>query len=132
MRLNAACSRFTASCWLILAAAFFLCAPVAWGQQKNQAQPNMQQSAASLTVNVRLPDGSPIDHSVVVNLYSFTGGFAGIAWMRAGQAEFGTLPVGRYTVEVIAPGYQKLTQQVEVSFGGQHELVYVTLVPASH
>jgi tetratricopeptide (TPR) repeat protein len=91
----------------------------------------MQQSAASLTVNVRLPDGSPIDHSVVVNLYSFTGGFAGIASMRAGQAEFGTLPVGRYTVEVIAPGYQKLTQQVEVSFGGQHELVYVTLVPES-
>jgi thioredoxin-like negative regulator of GroEL len=124
-------SRFAASFLPALVASFFLCAPLTLGQQKSQGQQNMQQFAGSLTVSVRLPDGSPFDRSVLVNLYSFTGGSAGIGSMRAGQAEFGTLPIGRYTLEVIAPGYEKLTQPVEVSFGGQHEQVYITLTPES-
>jgi tetratricopeptide (TPR) repeat protein len=125
----AAGSRFAASFLPAVVASFFLCAPPTLGQQKGQGQQNMQQSAGSLTVRVRLPDGSPFDRSAVVNLYAFTGGSAGIGSNRSGETEFGNVPVGRYTLEVIAPGYQKLTQQVEVSFGGQHEQVYVTLTP---
>jgi hypothetical protein len=122
--MNAACGFLP-----VLALSFFLSTPLTWGQQKSQGQQSMQQSTGSLTVQVQLQDGSPFDRSVVVNLYAFTGGSAGTGSMRSGQAEFGNVPVGRYTLEVIAPGYQKLTQQVEVLFGGQHEQLYVTLTP---
>jgi thioredoxin-like negative regulator of GroEL len=127
--MNAACSRLEASFFPVLAFSFFLFTPLTWGQQKSQGQQSMQQSTGNLTVRVQLPDGSPFDRSLVVNLYAFTGGSAGIGSMRGGQAEFGNLPVGRYTLEVIAPGYQKLTQQVEVLFGGQREQVFVALTP---
>jgi Carboxypeptidase regulatory-like domain len=66
---------------------------------------------------------------VVVNLYAFTGAFAGTASNRGGHAEFSNIPVGRYTLEVIAAGYQKLTQSLDVSMAGQHEQVDVTLTP---
>ena len=126
----------TAACWRcaknflpVLAASVFLSAAPAWSQQKSQGQQGMQVSTGTLTVRVRKPDGSFFDNSVIVNLYAFTGGSAGIGSNRSGQTEFSNVPVGRYTVEVIAAGYQKLTQPVEILFGGQHEQVYVTLTP---
>jgi Flp pilus assembly protein TadD len=125
----AACRRFAASFLLVLLASLVLCASHTFGQQKGQGQQNMQSSAGSLTVRVRRPDGASFDSGVLVNLYAFTGGSAGIGSNRSGQTEFGSVPVGRYTLEVIAAGYQKSTQTVEISFGGQHEQVYVTLTP---
>jgi Tetratricopeptide repeat len=129
--MTAACSRSAASFVLVLFASLVLCAPHTFGQQKGQGQQNMQSSAGSLTVRVRKPDGSSFDNSMLVNLYAFTGESAGIGSNRSGQTEFGTVPVGRYTLEVIASGYQKLTQPVEISFAGQHEQVYVTLTAES-
>jgi len=106
----------TAACWRcaknflpVLAASVFLSAAPAWSQQKSQGQQGMQVSTGTLTVRVRKPDGSFFDNSVIVNLYAFTGGSAGIGSNRSGQTEFSNVPVGRYTVEVIAAGYQKLT-----------------------
>jgi tetratricopeptide (TPR) repeat protein len=125
--MTAACRRCATSLLTVLAAAVFLCTVPALGQQKGQQ--TMPPSTASLTVRVRKPDGSSFDAGAVVNLYAFTGESAGIGSNRSGQTEFSGMPVGRYNLEVIAAGYQKLTQPVEISFAGQHEQVYVTLTP---
>ncbi len=127
--MTAACRRCATSFLPVIATAVFLCTVPAWGQQKGQGQQIMQLSNGSLTVRVRKPDGSFMDANVIVNLYAFTGGSAGIGSNRSGQVEFSSVPVGSYTLEVIAAGYQKLTQSVEISIGGQHEQVYVTLTP---
>lgn len=126
--MTAACSRCAASFLCVAAVWCFLSAPPALGQLSQQS---MQQSRGTITVSVRLPDGSPVDRSLMVNLYTFTGASAGMGSMRSGQAEFVNLPLGGYTLEVIAPGYQKLTQPVEVTTGGQREQVFVTLTPES-
>jgi hypothetical protein len=127
--MTAACRRCATSFLPVLVASVFLYAAPAWAQQKGQGQQIMQLGNGSLTVRVRKPDGAFFDTSVIVNLYAFTGGSAGIGSNRSGQTEFSSVAVGRYTLEVIAAGYQKLTQTVEISFGGQHEQVYVTLTP---
>jgi tetratricopeptide (TPR) repeat protein len=130
--MTAARGRFTASLLPLAGVLCFLYAPPILGQQRGvSSQPNLQPTSATVSVSVRAQDGSPFDRSVLVNLYSFSGAAVGIGKTGAGQTEFGNLAVGRYTLEVIAPGYQKLTQSVEVSFGGQHEVVYVTLTPES-
>jgi tetratricopeptide (TPR) repeat protein len=134
MGMIAACNRFAAS-FLPVAVSFFLCTPLASAQLKGQSQQGMPQglpqSNSSLSVNVRLPDGSTLDRGVVINLYSFTGGFTGMGSNRGGHTEFSNIPVGRYTLEVVAAGYQKLTQSVDISIAGEHEQVDVTLTPES-
>jgi tetratricopeptide (TPR) repeat protein len=127
--MTAARKRCAKSFLPVLAASLFFYAAPARAQQKGQGQQPMQQSTGTLTVSVRSPDGAPLEGNAVVNLYAFTGGSAGIGSNRSGQTEFDNVPIGRYTLEVIAPGYQKLTQPVELSIGGQREQVYVTLVP---
>jgi hypothetical protein len=128
--MTAACSRCAASFLYIAAVSCLLLTPLALGQQKaGQSPQGIQQSTGTITVSVRLQDGSPFDRSLLVNLYTFTGASAGMGGMRGGQAVFANLPLGRYTLEVIAPGYEKLSQPVEITMGGQHEQVFVTLTP---
>jgi tetratricopeptide (TPR) repeat protein len=106
--------------------------PSAKGQQPTVQGPQMvEQKRSSLTVDVRQPDGAPLDMNAVINLYDFRGISAGIGALRAGRAEFKNLVLGRYTVEVIVPGYQKLTEPVEIAIPGQNEVVFVTLTPES-
>jgi tetratricopeptide (TPR) repeat protein len=86
---------------------------------------------STLVVTVRLPDGSPFDMPAVVNLYAFTGGLAGLGTYRTGTAEFDHLAPGSYTLEVIAAGYEKLTEPVQIMTAGERQQVQVTLVAES-
>lgn len=95
------------------------------GQQEQQQSPDRP---STLFVSVRLPDGSPYDLPAIVNLYSFSGSPVGIGIFRAGTAEFDRLAPGSYTVEVVAVGYQKLTEAVQIITGGERQQVQVTLV----
>jgi tetratricopeptide (TPR) repeat protein len=83
---------------------------------------------STLFVNVRLPDGSPYDLPAIINLYSFSGSPVGIGTFRAGTAEFDHLAPGNYTIEVIAAGYQKLTEEVQILTAGERQQIQVTLV----
>jgi tetratricopeptide (TPR) repeat protein len=125
--------RFAASFLPCAGVLCFLFTPLVLGQQRSApSQPSMLPTTGTLAISVRMPDGSPFDRSLVVNLYAFSGAAVGIGRPAGGaQTEFGNLSPGRYTLEVIAPGYQKFTQSVDLSFGGQRELVYVTLTPES-
>ena len=97
------------------------------GQQEQQQQQNPDRPS-TLFVSVRLPDGSPYDLTAIVNLYSFSGSPVGIGTFRAGTAEFDRLAPGSYTVEVVAVGYQKLTEPVQIITGGERQQLQVTLV----
>jgi tetratricopeptide (TPR) repeat protein len=44
---------------------------------------------------------------------------------------FSGLPTGRYTIEIVAPGFEKLIQAVDLQIPGQHEQLSVTLTPES-
>jgi tetratricopeptide (TPR) repeat protein len=93
-----------------------------------QQQPQDLDRPSTVFVNVRLPDGSPYDLPAIVNLYNFSGSPVGIGAFRAGIAEFDRVMPGNYTIEVVAAGYQKLTEPVEVVSGGTRQQVEVTLV----
>jgi tetratricopeptide (TPR) repeat protein len=86
----------------------------------------------SILVHVRLPDGSSLDRGAIVNLFTLTGASVGIGQMQGGQVDFEGIPEGRYTLEVVAPGYQKDTEQVELTIKGERVQVYATLRPESN
>jgi len=50
---------------------------------------------------------------------------------QAGRASFDNVASGRYTVQVVAPGYVKAVEDVDVLGSGGSELVYVTMKPES-
>jgi Flp pilus assembly protein TadD len=86
----------------------------------------------SILVHVRLPDGSSLDRGAIVNLFTLTGASVGIGQMQGGQVDFEGIPEGRYTLEVVAPGYQRDTEQVELTIKGERIQVYATLRPESN
>jgi tetratricopeptide (TPR) repeat protein len=122
VRLN----RFTL--YLLLAAAFHI--PIASSHQANQ-QEHSQERPSSLVVAVRTLDGSPLDTPAVVNLYTFSGTSAGIGTFRAGTAEFTNLYPASYTLEIIAAGYERLTQNVQIMTSGGRQELYISLTPES-
>jgi len=102
------------------------------GQQPTVQVPQMvEQKRSSLTVDVRQPDGTPLNLVAIVNLYDFGHISVGFGSVKGGRAEFHGLPFGSYTVEVIAPGYQKLTETVDIQISGQDQRVMVMLTPES-
>src|ERR1700738_2975067 len=125
VRLN----RFTVPLFL-LAAAGLMCNPLAFSQQANQ-HAQSQERPSSLVVSVRMPDGSPLDTPAVVNLYTFSGAPAGIGVFRSGTAEFTNLAPASYKLEIVAAGYQHLTEKVEIYTSGEHQQISVFLTPES-
>ena len=99
------------------------------GEQRTLQQEiqGIQDKAATITVNVRLPDHSPVDHGIIVKLRTFDGVSLGAGSMRGSLVDFSNLPVGRYTVEVIAAGYQRATEDVEITVAGQRIMADVVL-----
>lgn len=106
-----------------------LCAPACvLGQQPNgqqQQQQTMPERPSSVVVSVRQPDGSPMEHPAVVNLYAFSGAVAAIGVYRSGTAEFNNLSPGNYTLEIVSAGYEKLTEPVSILASG--ERVHLTV-----
>jgi tetratricopeptide (TPR) repeat protein len=89
------------------------------------------QFAGSIVVHVTVSDGSPLDRRVVVSLFTSGGGSVGIGQMKGGQVHFEGIAEGRYSLEVIAAGYQKVTEDVAVTVKGERVQVYVTMKPES-
>jgi tetratricopeptide (TPR) repeat protein len=89
------------------------------------------QFAGSIVVHVRLSDGASLERGVVVNLFTFAGASLGVGQMRGGEVDFEEIPEGRYSVEVIGAGYQRLTEEVAVTVKGERVQVYVTMKPES-
>jgi tetratricopeptide (TPR) repeat protein len=112
---------------VLLAASNTWFAPVASSQQPNQMQ--SPERPASLVVSVRMPDGSPLDTPAVVNLNTFSGTSAGIGVFRSGTAEFTNLAPASYTLEIIAAGYQRVSESVQILNWGARTQLSITLVP---
>jgi tetratricopeptide (TPR) repeat protein len=72
-----------------------------------------------------------LELDALINLHTWAGPSAGIEAIREGRAVFANLPVGQYAIEVIAPGYQKSTEQVNIAIPGADEIVFITLTPES-
>jgi tetratricopeptide (TPR) repeat protein len=106
---------------VILAALCLLNAPVARCQAR--------EKTGGIVVRVELPDRSPIAEGASVNLYNFSGAPVGTTTTVGGRAGFENLPKASYSLEVIAPGYERFTQSVEISTNGDQQFVYATLTP---
>jgi Tfp pilus assembly protein PilF len=92
-----------------------------------QQSQGMQDRLGTITVNVRAADHPPVEQGVIVNLRAFDGASLRAGSMRGGLVDFSNLQVGRYTVEVIAVGYEKTTEDVEISVAGQRTVANVVL-----
>jgi tetratricopeptide (TPR) repeat protein len=96
------------------------------------ARAQLVQRLCTVTVSVRAADGSPSDIQATVNLYYFASGSAlYTASARAGQITFTNLSPARYTIEVVAPGYQTVTQPLDLQVGGESAQVIIDLTPQS-
>ena len=117
-------------CILLAAGAGF---PFASSACKGKSNQQMQgpERPASLVVSVRMPDGSPLDTPAVVNLNTFSGGSAGIGVFRSGTAEFTNLTPASYTLEIIAAGYQRVTENVQILNWGERQQLSISLTPES-
>src|SRR5258708_14480513 len=105
-------NRFTLRLLLLGATGFLYVLPAS-ARQANQQLQNPDRPN-TLVVNVRMPDGSPLDTPAVLNLYPFSGTSPGIGLFRSATAEFTSLPPASYTLQIIAAGYQRLTQTVQI------------------
>jgi tetratricopeptide (TPR) repeat protein len=112
---------------LFLAVGGFLYTALAFPQ--TSPRPQLPERPSILVVSVRIPDGSPLDSPAVVNLYTISGAAAAIGVFRSGTAEFANLGPASYTLEIVAVGYQRFTQNVEISTSGERQQLSVTLTP---
>ena len=120
-------SRFTLRL-LLFAAIGITCNPLVFSHQTDQ-QAQRPEKPSSLVVSVRMPDGSPLDIPAVVNLYTFSGAPAGLGVFRSGTADFTNLSPASYTLEIVAAGYQRLTQNVQIFGSGERQQISVSLTP---
>jgi Tfp pilus assembly protein PilF len=99
------------------------------GRPGQQSQNPDAPLSGGITIRVQLPDKSPYDNAVV-NLNSFSGGLIGTQMtIGRGEANFQGLASSRYTFEVIAPGFETVSESVEIRSNGDHELITVVLKP---
>jgi tetratricopeptide (TPR) repeat protein len=119
----------TALCCLL---ACLLIAPATFAQSGRPGQQSQNPDAplsSGITIRVQLPDKSPYDNAVV-NLSSSSRGQIGTQMtIGRGEANFQGLASSRYTVEVIAPGFETVNESVEIRSNGDHELVTIVLKP---
>jgi tetratricopeptide (TPR) repeat protein len=104
-----------------------LCAILAVLCLLNASAARCQEKTGGIVVRVQLPDRSPIGEGASVNLYNFSGAPVGTTTTVGGRAGFENLPKASYSLEVIAPGYERFTQSVEISTNGDQQFVYATL-----
>ena len=83
----------------------------------------------SLTVYVREPDGSPLAQLAVVTVSMMTNQYLMQLTAQAGSATFDGMQPGRYTVEVMVPGYEKAREDLE--FDGTKAIVNISVKASS-
>src|SRR6266478_2351142 len=84
-----------------------------------------------LDVYVRDVDGGPISQMALVTVTKMSNQYWRQITAQAGRASFDNVASGRYTVQVVAPGYVKAVEDVDVIGSGGSELIYVTMKPES-
>src|SRR6266403_5899487 len=84
-----------------------------------------------LDVYVRDVDGGPISQMALVTAPKMSNQYWRQITAQAGRASFDNVASGRYTVQVVAPGYVKAVEDVDVIGSGGSELIYVTMKPES-
>jgi tetratricopeptide (TPR) repeat protein len=99
----------------------------------SQANSQMQspERPSTLVVRVRMPDGSPLDTPALVNLYTFGGTPAGIGVFRSGTAEFTNLAPASYTLDIIAAGYNRVTENVQILTAGERQQLSISMTSES-
>ena len=92
-------------------------------------QPNQAAIAGAVVIRVQLPDKSPYDNAVV-NLRTTNGGIIGTqTTIGQGQVIFSDLPMGRFTIEVIAPGFETANEPAEILTQGDQAYITIILKP---
>jgi Tfp pilus assembly protein PilF len=112
---------------------FFFVAPATFGQVRTGAPQQSQNGSlpGGITVRVELPDKAPFDNAIV-NLRTFSGAPIGThTTVAQGQASFQDLPRATYNVEVMAPGFETITQSVELVTAGDQQFITLILKPLS-
>ncbi len=120
----------------VLALAAGVC-PARAQQPKPPSQPAPTASSslgaaprAQMVVHVRAVGGAAFDGAALVHLSLLSGALNTIAGTTGNaSAEFGNLPMGRYVVEVTAPGYVTTREEATISFLNEAVDVYVFLQP---
>jgi tetratricopeptide (TPR) repeat protein len=113
---------------LLSAIALFFFRPLsAEAQQMPGSQ--AESSSSVIVVNIRGADGARTDVQAIITLYTQSGNPVGMGSPISGRMAFSGLPTGRYTLEIVAPGFETLTQTVDLQLPGQHEQLSITLTP---
>jgi len=102
----------------------------------SSSQPTSPSSGTSmsvpqLVVYVQEESGGPIGQMALVSVTRTATQSSQQRTTLGGQASFDNVPSGRYTVQVIAAGYMKLVEDIEVIGGVGVATVYVTVTPES-
>ncbi len=84
-----------------------------------------------LDVYVRDGDGGPLGQMALVTVTRISNQYWQQMTAQAGRASFDNVVSGRYTVQVVAPGYERAVEDVDVIGSGGSEPVYVTMKPES-
>src|SRR5437899_337560 len=122
-----------AGCLLLPASGLAQRPPVgpAGGRPPGGAAAGIAIPTSHLDVYVRDVDGGPISQMALVTVTKMSNQYWRQITAQAGRASFDNVASGRYTVQVVAPGYVKAVEDVDVIGSGGSELIYVTLKPES-
>jgi len=110
---------------------FLLFTPRAFAQvgARTGAQQQGPTISGAIIVRVQLPDKSPYDNAIV-NLRTFNGLQISMqTTVGQGQANFQDLPRATYNIEVMAPGFETITQSVEIVSNGDQQFITMMLKP---
>jgi tetratricopeptide (TPR) repeat protein len=92
---------------------------------------NVIAGVTSIEVNVTGPGGAPIDGTVLVTLSQMDGRPYRQANVQAGHARFIDVPISEYTIQAVAPGYQRSVKRFDAHSGGGSILLSIELKPAA-
>jgi tetratricopeptide (TPR) repeat protein len=92
--------------------------------------PQLTYTGSDVAVSVRDEHGSPLSVPAVVRMYSLDMTY-NVTTSTAGSstARFPNVPVGDYEVEVMCPGYRKVTEHYSLMMSHASAPIYVYLVP---
>lgn len=94
------------------------------------ARPEQSELTRShLVVYVRDASGAPVSTLAMVTLTRMANQYWQQMTAQGGQANFDNVMAGRYSVQVIAAGYQDAMEEVDIVGGGGGESVYVAMRP---
>src|SRR5215470_129279 len=120
--------------WLALAGLLFLLNFVqpCWAQiGSNAGDPFGLGGTGTLVVSVRGPHGTLLPSMATVNVYTPRHQLVGAATVSEGSVRFPDLLLGPYTVEAVCPGYETVSEEIELLVKHDQKRVSLSLRPLS-